>query len=78
VAGGDLNSRIEALGSARLLGEPDVARLHKLRFLGNRAAHEADAPTTDELRRQWISQNIYFKVFMYFQEQAIACQDGEL
>lgn len=49
VQGNDLSLRIEGLGTARVLGATQVALLHKLRFLGNRAAHETEAPTVDEL-----------------------------
>lgn len=49
VTGGDLQKKIDALGTAGFLSRNEVKLTHRLRFLGNRAAHEGDPPSRDDL-----------------------------
>ena len=47
--GRNLQERIDALVHAGLLGADEAKILHKIRFLGNKAAHEMSAPSEVEL-----------------------------
>ncbi len=49
LSGSDLQKKIEALGSGGLLGSAEVRLMHRLRFLGNRAAHEGNPPSKADL-----------------------------
>jgi len=47
--GKTLYLRIKNLADRKFLGEPEAKRLHRLRFLGNAAAHDAKPPTHTQL-----------------------------
>lgn len=49
VPGANLQQRIDGLAAAGLLGSSEAKTLHRIRFLGNKAAHEMKQPTTAEL-----------------------------
>ena len=49
VRGRTLETKIDGLGPAGLLGPTQIALLHRLRFLGNRAAHSAEVPSVTDL-----------------------------
>jgi hypothetical protein len=49
LSGVDLQRKIDALGSAELLGIAEVKLMHRLRFLGNRAVHEGNPPSKEDL-----------------------------
>jgi hypothetical protein len=49
IKGRDLKQRIDGLAAAGILGSAEAKILHRLRFLGNKAAHEIKEPTDVEL-----------------------------
>lgn len=49
IKGKDLKQRIDGLAAAGLLGANEAKVLHRLRFPGNKAAHEMKEPTANEL-----------------------------
>ena len=49
VRGTNLQQRIDGLATAGLLGAVEAKTLHRIRFLGNKAAHEMKQPTPEEL-----------------------------
>jgi hypothetical protein len=49
VAGSDLRKKVDALGTAGFLSAAEVKLMHRLRYLGNRAAHEGNSPSREDL-----------------------------
>jgi hypothetical protein len=49
IKGGNLRDKIDGLAKVGLLGGTEAKILHRLRFLGNKAAHETKVPTSAEL-----------------------------